>query len=148
MVEKIAVKVMYKNNGTEPTYTTIGAAGCDLVANITEPYTLKPMERKLFPTGVYFQLPEGVEAQVRPRSGLALKHGISVINTPGTVDADYIGEVGVVLINLSAEPFTINPGDRIAQVVFNRYVVADFQQVDELVKTERGEGGFGHTGMN
>ena len=119
----------------------------DLRANIDATITLKPMERKLIPTGLFMALPEGYEAQVRPRSGLALKHGITVLNSPGTIDADYRGEVGVILINLSQEDFIINDGERIAQMVIARHETADFEQVEVLDDTERGEGGYGHTGI-
>jgi dUTP pyrophosphatase len=119
----------------------------DLRADITEPVVLQPLERRLFPTGLFIALPEGYEAQVRPRSGLALKHGITVLNTPGTIDADYRGEVGVLLVNLSQEPFTIEPGERIAQMVIARHEQVTFQLVDALDETERGAGGYGHTGV-
>ena len=119
----------------------------DLRANIDAAITLKPMERKLIPTGLFMALPEGYEAQVRPRSGLALKYGITVLNSPGTIDADYRGEVGVILINLSQEDFIINDGERIAQMVIARHETADFEQVEVLDDTERGEGGYGHTGI-
>jgi len=118
-----------------------------LRANIDEPITLHPMERRLIPTGLHIALPEGYEAQVRPRSGLALKHGLTVLNAPGTVDADYRGDIGVVLINLSQEDFVINDGERIAQLVIARHEQADFVVVEELDQTERGEGGYGHTGV-
>jgi dUTP pyrophosphatase len=118
----------------------------DLRANLDEPVVLKPMERRLIPTGLHIALPEGYEAQVRPRSGLALKHGLTVLNTPGTIDADYRGEIGVVLINLSEEPFTVNDGERIAQLVIARYEQAGLVVVRELDETERGSGGYGHTG--
>lgn len=119
----------------------------DLRANIDEPITLKPLERRLIPTGLHIALPEGYEAQVRPRSGLALKKGITVLNTPGTVDADYRGEVGVVLINLSQDDFVVEDGERIAQMVIARHEQADFELVEVLDETERGEGGYGHTGV-
>jgi dUTP pyrophosphatase len=119
----------------------------DLRANIDEPIVLHPMERRLIPTGLFIALPEGYEAQVRPRSGLALKHGLTVLNAPGTIDADYRGEVGVVLINLSQEDFVINAGERIAQMVIARHEQAQFQLVGELDETERGAGGYGHTGV-
>jgi len=119
----------------------------DLRANLSEPVVLKPLERRLIPTGIYIALPEGYEAQVRPRSGLALKHGLTVLNAPGTIDADYRGEVGVVLINLSNEDFTINDGERIAQMVIARYEQAEFVEVEALNETERGAGGYGHTGV-
>lgn len=130
-----------------PAYATEQSAGMDLRANIDEPIVLKPMERRLIPTGLYIALPPGYEAQVRPRSGLALKHGITVLNTPGTIDADYRGEVGVLLVNLSAEPFTVNDGERIAQMVIARHETAEFELVETLDETERGAGGYGHTGV-
>jgi dUTP pyrophosphatase len=119
----------------------------DLRANLDEPVTLKPLERRLTPTGLHIALPVGFEAQVRPRSGLALKKGITVLNTPGTIDADYRGEIGVVLINLSQEDFVVNDGERIAQMVIARHEKADFIEVEVLDETERGEGGYGHTGV-
>jgi dUTP pyrophosphatase len=143
----IQVKVINKGKQPLPKYATPQSAGMDLRANIEEAFTLKPLERKLVPTGLFISLPEGYEAQVRPRSGLALKHGITVLNTPGTVDADYRGEVGVVLVNLSNEPFTIEPGERIAQMVIAKHEQADFVVVEELDETERGAGGYGHTGV-
>lgn len=143
----IQVKVINKGKQPLPKYATPQSAGMDLRANIEEAFTLKPLERKLVPTGLFISLPEGYEAQVRPRSGLALKHGITVLNTPGTVDADYRGEVGVVLVNLSNEPFTVEPGERIAQMVIAKHEQADFVVVEELDDTERGAGGYGHTGV-
>ena len=119
----------------------------DLRANLSEPVELQPMERKLIPTGLYIALPQGFEAQIRPRSGLALKSGITVLNTPGTIDADYRGEIGVILINLSAEPFTVNPGERICQMVVARHGFVDWEAVETLAESERGSGGFGHTGV-
>ena len=119
----------------------------DLRANLDEPVTLHPLERKLIPTGLHMALPEGYEAQVRPRSGLALKHGLTVLNTPGTIDADYRGEIGVVLINLSQQDFVVNDGERVAQMVIARHETADFIEVEELDETERGAGGYGHTGV-
>jgi dUTP pyrophosphatase len=119
----------------------------DLRANLDAPITLHPMERRLIPTGLHIALPEGYEAQVRPRSGLALKHGITVLNAPGTIDADYRGEVGVLLVNLSEEPFTINDGERIAQMVVARHEQVEFELVDTLPDSERGAGGYGHTGV-
>lgn len=130
-----------------PTYATPQSAGMDLRANIEEPVVLRPMERRLIPTGLYIALPPGYEAQVRPRSGLALKHGITVLNAPGTVDADYRGEIGVLLINLSAEDFIINDGERIAQMVIARHEQGEFAEVEALDDTERGAGGYGHTGV-
>lgn len=143
----IQVKVINKGKQPLPKYATPQSAGMDLRANIEEAFTLKPLERRLVPTGLFISLPEGYEAQVRPRSGLALKHGITVLNTPGTVDADYRGEVGVVLVNLSNEPFTVEPGERIAQMVIAKHEQADFVVVEELDETERGAGGYGHTGV-
>ena len=130
-----------------PAYATAQSAGMDLRANIDSPITLRPMERRLIPTGLRIALPEGCEAQVRPRSGLALKHGITVLNTPGTIDADYRGEVKVLLVNFSNDDFVINTGERIAQMVIARYEKADLDQVAELDDTERGDGGYGHTGV-
>ena len=130
-----------------PQYATPLSAGLDLRANLDEPMTLQPLERKLVPTGLRIALPEGYEAQIRPRSGLALKHGISVPNSPGTIDADYRGEICVILINLSQEPFVINDGDRIAQMVIARHETVSWEPVESLDDTERGAGGFGHSGM-
>lgn len=130
-----------------PEYATVQSAGMDLRANIDESITLHPMERKLIPTGLHIALPVGFEAQIRPRSGLALKKGITVLNSPGTIDADYRGEVMVLLINFSQENFVINDGERIAQMVIARHEQADFIEVEELDETERGEGGYGHTGV-
>ena len=130
-----------------PAYATEQSAGMDLRANINEPIVLKPMERRLIPTGLHIALPAGYEAQVRPRSGLALKKGITVLNSPGTIDADYRGEVGVLLINLSNEDFVVNDGERIAKMVIARHEKADFIEVEVLDETERGEGGYGHTGV-
>ena len=143
----IQVNVINKGNQPLPTYATAQSAGMDLRANIDSPITLKPMERRLVPTGLYIALPEGYEAQVRPRSGLALKHGITVLNTPGTVDADYRGEIMVLLINFSTEAFVINAGERIAQMVIARHEQANFEEVEVLDETERGAGGYGHTGV-
>lgn len=140
------VKVINKSNNPLPEYATLLSAGMDLRAFITEPVILGVLDRALIPTGLYIEMPEGYEAQVRPRSGLAIKHGITVINSPGTIDADYRGEICVELVNLSNTPFTVEPGERIAQLVFSKYEQAEFVEVEELSKTERGEGGFGHTG--
>ena len=129
-----------------PSYETLASAGMDLRAHMDTPVTLQPMERGLIKTGLFMELPVGVEAQVRPRSGLALKKGITVLNSPGTIDADYRGEIGVILINLSNEPFTINSGDRIAQLVIAKHERAEWQEVESLTETERGAGGFGSTG--
>ena len=141
------IKIVNKGHQPLPAYATAQSAGMDLRANIDEPLVLKPMERCLVPTGLHIALPAGYEAQVRPRSGLALKRGITVLNAPGTVDADYRGEVGVLLINLSAEDFVINDGERIAQMVIARHETAELLEVDVLDETERGEGGYGHTGV-
>ena len=143
----IEVKVINKGHQPLPQYATAQSAGMDLRANLEEPVVLRPMERRLIPTGLYLALPEGYEAQVRPRSGLALKKGITVLNSPGTIDADYRGEVGVLLINLSQEDFTVNDGERVAQMVIARHETASFQQVQVLDETERGAGGYGHTGV-
>ena len=142
------VRVIKKNPFELPDYETKGSAGVDLQAYIDEPVTMKPMERHLVPTGLYIELPAGYEAQVRARSGLAIKHGISLVNGIGTIDSDYRGEIKVILINLGSEDFTINNGDRIAQMVFMRYEKAEFEVVNDLGETERGAGGFGHTGIN
>ena len=141
------IKIVNKSHHPLPAYATELSAGMDRRANIDEPIVLKPMERRLVPTGLHISLPVGYEAQVRPRSGLALKKGITVLNAPGTVDADYRGDVGVILINLSDEPFTIEDGERIAQRVIARHEHAEFIPVDVLDETERGEGGYGHTGV-
>ena len=143
------VKIKIVNRGRQqlPAYATELSAGMDLRANIDESITLNPMERRIIPTGLYIALPPGYEAQVRPRSGLAFKHGITVLNSPGTIDADYRGEIGVLLVNLSTEPFVITEGERIAQMVIARHEVAEFQVVEELDDTERGAGGYGHTGV-
>ena len=140
------IKIVNKSAYPLPEYATALSAGLDLKANITEPVTLKPLERVLVPTGLFIALPEGTEAQVRPRSGLAAKHGITVLNSPGTIDADYRGEIKVILVNLSNEPFVINPGERIAQMVVARFERAQWVEVQELDSTERVEGGFGSTG--
>ena len=145
--EMIKIQVVNRGHQQLPQYATPQSAGMDLRANLDAPITLHPMERRLIPTGLHIALPEGYEAQVRPRSGLALKHGLTVLNTPGTIDADYRGEIGVVLINLSQEDFVINDGERIAQMVIARHEQGDFVVVEELDETERGEGGYGHTGV-
>lgn len=143
----IQVKIINKGNQPLPAYATAQSAGMDLRADISEPFTLKPLQRRLVPTGLYIALPEGYEAQVRPRSGLALKHGLTVLNSPGTIDADYRGEIGVVLVNLSDTDFVVNPGERIAQMVIAKHEQAQFEVVEELDETERGAGGYGHTGV-
>lgn len=142
----VKVKIVNKGRQQLPAYATSQSAGMDLRANIETSVELQPLERRLIPTGLFMALPEGFEAQVRPRSGLALKHGITVLNTPGTIDADYRGEVGVVLVNLSNTPFTIEPGERIAQMVIAKYEQAESVEVEELDETERGAGGYGHSG--
>lgn len=143
------VKVQIINKGKQPLpqYATPQSAGLDLRANIDEPFTLHPLERRIVPTGLYIALPEGYEAQVRPRSGLALKHGITVLNSPGTIDADYRGELGILLINLSNEDFVVNPGERVAQMIVARCEQAELVPVEVLDETERGAGGYGHTGV-
>ena len=140
------VRIVNKSAYPTPAYATEKSAGMDLKADIQEPVVLNPLERALMPTGLYLALPDGTEAQVRPRSGLAAKFGISVLNAPGTIDADYRGEVKVILVNLSNEPFTVNPGERIAQLVVARYEKVEWDEVEVLDETERGEGGFGSTG--
>lgn len=142
----VRVKVVNKGKQPLPQYATEQSAGMDLRADIDEPITLHPLERKIIKTGLYIALPPGYEAQIRPRSGLALKHGITVLNTPGTIDADYRGEVGVLLINLSQEDFTINAGERIAQMIIAHHETAEFEEVEILDETARGAGGYGHTG--
>ncbi len=143
----IKVNIINKGHHQLPEYATPQSAGMDLRANIDEPVVLKPMQRMLVPTGLYMALPAGFEAQVRPRSGLALKHGITVLNTPGTIDADYRGEVKVLLVNFSDTDFVVNDGERIAQMVIAKHETAEFVEVEELDETERGTGGYGHTGV-
>lgn len=145
-MEKVIVKLVLENGVELPKYMTEGAAGMDVKANISEAIVLKTLERKLIPTGIKMEIPYGYEVQVRPRSGLALKHGITLVNTPGTIDSDYRGEVGVILINLSNEEFTVNPGERIGQLVLQKVYKMEFEKVEELSTTIRAEGGFGHTG--
>lgn len=142
-----SVSIVNKSHHPLPRYSTICSAGMDLRANLENPIVLKPFQRALIPTGLFMALPEGYEAQVRPRSGLALKHGVTVLNTPGTIDADYRGEIGVILINLGQTDFVVNDGERIAQMVLAKYEQAEFLPVDVLDETERGEGGFGHSGV-
>lgn len=141
------VMIINKSHHALPAYATALSAGMDLRANLDEAVTLNPLERKLIPTGLFLGLPEGYEAQVRPRSGLALKKGVTVLNAPGTIDADYRGEVGVILVNVSDEPFVVNDGERIAQMVIARHETVDWDEVESLDETERGSGGFGHTGV-
>lgn len=140
------IKVVNRSNNPLPEYKTSGAAGMDLMSNITESITLKSLERILIPTGLFIELPEGYEAQIRPRSGLALKEGIGVLNSPGTIDADYRGEIGIILVNLSNSEVTIHPGDRICQMVINKVEQAELIEVEMLSNSDRGIGGFGHTG--
>lgn len=146
MMEKVKVKIINKSTNPLPEYATLSSAGMDLRANLSDPIVLDPMQRLAVPTGLFIALPEGFEAQIRPRSGLALKYGITLMNTPGTIDADYRGEIKVIMANLSTEPFTIQPGERICQMVIARYSSAEFEVVDNLEDTERGAGGFGSTG--
>ena len=143
----VKVKVVNKSHNDLPAYSTKDSAGMDLRASLDEPLELKPMQRALIPTGIYIELPEGYECQIRPRSGLALKHGVTVLNTPGTIDADYRGEIGVILINLSDTPFVVNDGERIAQMIVAKYEQVEFLEVEHLDETERGAGGYGHTGV-
>ena len=143
------IRIYNKSNNPLPAYASASAAGMDLRADLAEPVVLQPVERKLIPTGLFMELPADCEAQVRPRSGLALKHGITVLNSPGTIDADYRGEVCVILVNLSNEPFTVNPGERIAQMViatFRQETLQEVAALEDLSDTERGTGGFGHSG--
>ena len=140
------VKIVNKSKNELPAYSTIMSAGMDLRASLQEPVVLKPLERKLVPTGLYIELPQGFEAQIRPRSGLALKKGITVLNTPGTIDADYRGEIGIILINLSQEEFVIDSGERICQMIIASHETVEWKLVEELKETDRGAGGFGHTG--
>lgn len=146
-MERIKVKIINRSGHELPSYETPSAAGMDVRACLKEPVTLGPLERALIPTGLRVQLPQGHEMQIRPRSGLALKHGISLVNTPGTVDADYRGEIGVIVINLSKEPFTINDGERICQMVITNYTHVQWEEAEELDHTVRGDGAFGHTGV-
>ena len=141
------VRIINKSKNTLPAYETAHAAGMDLRADLEAAITLNPMERKLVPTGLFIELPEGFEAQIRPRSGLAFKHGIGIVNSPGTIDADYRGEIKVLLINFSQEPFEINTGDRIAQMIIARHERVNWEEVEILTETSRGAGGYGHTGV-
>ena len=141
------VKVVNKSNHALPNYSTIDSAGMDIRANIDKPFTIKPLERTIIKTGLFIELPAGYEAQVRPRSGLAFKKGITVLNSPGTIDADYRGEIGVILVNLSSEEFVIEDGERIAQMVIAKHEQANWIEVETLEETERGVGGFGSTGL-
>jgi len=140
------VKIVNKSNNDLPAYSTLMSAGMDIRAFLHEPVVLKPLERKLIPTGLYVEIPKGFEAQIRPRSGLALKKGVTVLNTPGTIDADYRGEIGVILINLSQEDFIVENGERICQMIVAAHETVEWKRVETLDETERGAGGFGHTG--
>lgn len=145
-MDKVEVKIINNSGHSLPEYSTESSAGMDVRACLKEAVVLQPLQRALIPTGLRIQLPQGYECQIRPRSGLALKHGISLVNTPGTIDADYRGEIGVIMINLSNEPFTVNDGERICQMVVTRYSHTTWIPVEQLDDTERGDGGFGHTG--
>lgn len=144
----VKIKIVNKSNNPLPSYSTVLSAGLDLRANISNEIILKPLQRVLIPTGLFIELPEGHEAQIRPRSGLAYKHGITVLNSPGTIDADYRGEIKVLLVNLSNDDFQIKNSERICQMVIAKHEVAEFELVEGLNDTDRGEGGFGHTGKN
>lgn len=147
-MDKIKVKIVNQSKHKLPAYSTEHSAGMDLRADLEKDMILKPMERALVPTGLYIELPPGHEAQIRPRSGLALKHGITIVNSPGTIDADYRGEIGIILANISNEEFVIKDGDRICQMIVAKHEQVEWAAVGELEKTERGKGGFGHTGNN
>ncbi len=140
------IKIVNSSEHPLPQYATAHSAGMDLRASLAEPVVLKPLERALIPTGIYIELPVGYEAQIRPRSGLAIKHGIGIVNAPGTIDADYRGEIRVILVNLSNQDFVVNDGERICQMVIAQHATVEWQQTDSLEQTERGAGGFGHTG--
>lgn len=143
----MTIRIINRSKNNLPAYETAHSAGMDLRADLETPVLLNPMERKLIPTGLHIELPEGFEAQIRPRSGLAYKHGIGIVNSPGTIDADYRGEIKVLLINFSAEPFEINSGDRIAQMIVARHEKVSWEEVEILNETSRGTGGYGHTGI-
>jgi|SRR5688572_4098302 len=147
-MNKIEIKIINTSSNPLPEYATAGSSGMDIRANLDLPFTLKPLERALIPTGIFMEIPQGYEVQIRPRSGMAIKYGITCLNTPGTIDADYRGEIKVILINLSAEEQVIHQGDRIAQMVVQKVEIASWKQVDELEATERNAGGFGHTGKH
>ncbi len=142
------IRIVNKSQHSLPAYETISSAGMDLRAHLSEPVTLKTLERAMIPTGLYIELPEGFEAQIRPRSGLAARSGITILNSPGTIDADYRGEIRIIIVNLSADPFTVNNGDRIAQMIIARHEKAEWVESEELNDSPRGAGGFGHTGKN
>ena len=143
----VKVKIINKSENPLPQYSTKSSAGMDLRANLSESVLLKPLERKFIPTGIFIELPDGYECQIRPRSGLVLKSGITVLNTPGTIDADYRGEIGIILVNLSSEPFVVNNGDRICQMGVARHSTVEWESVEVLEESERSSGGFGHTGI-
>ncbi len=145
-MEKLNVKIINKSKHDLPSYSTLLSAGMDIRANIDEPVVLKPLERTIVKTGLFIELPQGYEAQIRPRSGMTIKHGISVLNSPGTIDADYRGEIGIIVANLSADEYTIEDGERICQMVVAKHETVQWIEVEELSDTVRGEGGFGHTG--
>lgn len=145
-MEKLNVKIVNKSKHELPSYSTLLSAGMDIRANIDEPVTLKPLERTIIKTGLFIELPQGFEAQIRPRSGMSFKHGISVLNSPGTIDADYRGEIGVILANVSSDAYTIEDGERVCQMVIAKHETVEWEVVDTLSDTERGAGGFGHTG--
>ena len=142
------VKIVNKSKNSNPFYSTPQSAGMDLRADLSEPLVIKSLERKLIPTGLFIQLPDGYEAQIRPRSGLAINKGVTVLNSPGTIDADYRGEIKIILVNLSQEDFIVNNGERIAQMIISTYTQVYWEEVDQLDESERGEGGFGHTGKH
>jgi dUTP pyrophosphatase len=144
----MVVRIVNQSTNPLPGYETPGSAGMDIRASLEEPLVMKPFERAIIPTGLFIELPVGHEAQIRPRSGLAIKNGITVLNTPGTIDSDYRGEIKIILINLSSENFVVNNGERIAQMIISRYERAEWMEVDDLLKTTRGSGGFGHTGTH
>lgn len=142
----IAIKIINESSNPLPTYATTGAAGLDIMANLSVPLTLQPLERKLIPTGLFIEIPPGFEGQVRPRSGLAIKHGLTCLNSPGTIDSDYRGEVKIILVNLSNEAHTVQHGDRIAQLIISKVEKITWHEVESISETERSHGGFGHTG--
>lgn len=146
-MNKIEVKIVNRSGHELPRYATEGSAGVDVRASLKAPVVIPPLGRAVIPTGLYMSLPQDIECQVRPRSGLAAKHGVTVLNSPGTIDSDYRGEVGVILVNLSSEPFVVNDGERVAQMVFARHETVEWTTVESLDETERGAGGFGHTGV-
>ena len=146
-MDNVKVRIINKSDNELPQYSTLFSAGMDVRANLQSPVTLQPLERRLIPTGLFIELPEGYECQMRPRSGLALKKGITVLNSPGTIDADYRGEICVILVNLSAEPFVVNHGERICQMVVARHSTVEWEIADNLSESERSSGGFGHTGI-